>query len=513
MVSSHSLSLVPIGSSSTETLFTDSYSYDDNSNIASISRLQNGQAHNISYEYDGLDQLIRVNDQKANATTLYTYDAGGNITSAKTYPYTTGSISGSPLSQKTYSYSSSGWKDLLTNFNGDSIIYDEIGNPTQYRDGMTFDWESGRRLANVTQGTNSYSYSYDSSGVRISKTVNGTTYSYIYDNGQLIYADTPVGGMTFFYENDSVAGYKYGPEYYYYIKNLQGDIIGVIDKNCTLLYQYEYDAWGNHTVLDAQGNTISPDAPHVANFNPLRYRGYFFDTETGLYYLLSRYYDPETGRFVNADDTNILLIDQNNIIETNLFAYCLNNPVNMTDDSGFIAWWIGAAIGGAIFDTVTYLIGCAVTGQKVTWSGVGKAALTGAVSGVAFGALGKGVKAIGSTIKTTKIAQKGIGVLNKASNAAFKAAQRINKFSISNKHLASAGGRWAKFATNSKSQVNRWVKEALKSNNAAFYPNSGKNSSYYLITDLGRRIGTKGQTKVKVVFDSSGNIWTAIPWN
>ena len=113
MVSSHSLSLVPIGSSSTETLFTDSYSYDDDSNIASISRLQNGQAQNLSYEYDGPDQLIRVNDQKANTTTLYTYDVGGNITSAKTYPYTTGSISGSPLSQKTYSYSSSGWKVLL----------------------------------------------------------------------------------------------------------------------------------------------------------------------------------------------------------------------------------------------------------------------------------------------------------------------------------------------------------------------------------------------------------------
>ena len=105
-----------------------------------------------------------------------------------------------------HSYSASGWKDLLTNFNGDSIIYDEIGNPTRYRDGMTFDWESGRRLASITKGTNSYSYSYDSSGVRISKTVNGTTYSYIYDNGQLIYADTPLGGMTFFYENDSVVG-------------------------------------------------------------------------------------------------------------------------------------------------------------------------------------------------------------------------------------------------------------------------------------------------------------------
>ena len=302
-----------------------------------------------------------------------TINAGGNITSAKTYPYTTGSISGSPLSQKTYSYSSSGWKDLLTNFNGDSIIYDEIGNPTQYRNGMNIVWENGRRLASITQGTNSYSYSYDSSGVRISKTVNGTTYSYIYDNGQLIYADTPLGGMTFFYENDSVVGYKYGPEYYYYIKNLQGDIIGVIDKNCNLLYQYEYDAWGNHTVLDAQGNTISPDAPHVANFNPLRYRGYFFDAETGLYYLLSRYYDPETGRFISPDNDTVLNMDYENIVQYNLYAYCFNNPINMVDDGGYWPTWLKKAVA------VVAVAAVVVTAAVVTVSTFG----AGSVAGVA----------------------------------------------------------------------------------------------------------------------------------
>ena len=273
----------------------------------------------------------------------------------------------------------------MTNFNGDSIIYDEIGNPTQYRDGMTFDWESGRRLASITQGTNSYSYSYDSSGVRISKTVNGTTYSYIYDNGQLIYADTPVGGMTFFYENDSVAGYKYGPEYYYYIKNLQGDIVGVIDKNCNLLYQYEYDAWGNHTVLDAQGNTISPDAPHVANFNPLRYRGYFFDTETGLYYLLSRYYDPETGRFVNADGQFSIGGELNGI---NLFAYCDNNPISRIDPTGE-AWWhwvLGAVVVAACAVAVVATAGGAAAGVAAVYAvSTGTAAATTA-STVAAGA-------------------------------------------------------------------------------------------------------------------------------
>lgn len=92
---------------------------------------------------------------------------------------------------------------------------------------------------------------------------------------------------------------------------------------------------------------------------------------------------------MNADDTDILLEDQENLTEHNLFAYCLNNPVNMADDDGGIAWWIAAAVGGAAFDTAAYIIGAAISGQKVTWAGVGKAALAGAISGVAFGAVGK----------------------------------------------------------------------------------------------------------------------------
>ena len=340
----------------TQNFLTDSYIYDANGNISSISRLQNGQTQNLSYEYDGLDQLVRVNDQKASTTTLYTYDAGGNITSAKTYPYTTGAVSGAPLSQNTYAYSSSGWKDLLTNFNGDSILYDEIGNPTQYRDGMTFSWESGRQLSSITQGGSAYSYSYDASGTRISKTVNGSTYSYIYDNGQLIYADTPSGGMTFIYDNDSVIGYKYNSAYYYYLKNLQGDILGAVDASGNLLYQYEYDAWGNPTVLDAQGSVISPSASHIANSNPLRYRSYFFDTETGFYYVSSRYYDPEVGRWISPEP-NVYEgeFDENaGLIGYNVYAYCANNPVNNLDPTGefvistavLIGIGIGALIGG-----------------------------------------------------------------------------------------------------------------------------------------------------------------------
>ena len=100
---------------------------------------------------------------------------------------------------------------------------------------------------------------------------------------------------------------------------------------------YTYDAWGKVlSVKDKNGNEIT-DPNHIANINPIRYRGYYYDRETGLYFLQTRYYDPETGRFINADDTGILLTDQGSLIENNLFTYCFNNPINMLDQDGEMA--------------------------------------------------------------------------------------------------------------------------------------------------------------------------------
>ena len=240
----------------------------------------------------------------------------------------------------------------MINFNGDDILYDEIGNPLQYRDGMAFAWQYGRQLASVSQGSNAYTYSYDASGVRLAKTINGSSYNYIYDNGVLLYADTPLGGMTFIYDNDSVIGYKYNSSYYFYLKNLQGDILGAVDASGNLLYQYRYDAWGVPTVLDAQGNPISPDSAHIANANPLRYRGYFFDPETGLYYVSSRYYDPEVGRWINTDSQlNISL----GVLGCNMFAYCLNNPVNKVDYGGNKPGDLFDTMDEAAIDAAEYL--------------------------------------------------------------------------------------------------------------------------------------------------------------
>ena len=134
-----------------------------------------------------------------------------------------------------------------------------------------------------------------------------------------------------------------GAEYsYYYTYNSRGDIVGIYNGAGELKAHYEYDAWGNViSITDNNGNAIT-DPNHIGNLNPFRYRGYYQDTETGLYYLMSRYYDPVTHRFINADG---YFQSGGSILDANTFAYCGNNPVTRSDASGN-SWIhrIGAAI-------------------------------------------------------------------------------------------------------------------------------------------------------------------------
>ena len=118
---------------------------------------------------------------------------------------------------------------------------------------------------------------------------------------------------------------------YYYTHNWRGDIVGIYNGNGELRAKYTYDSWGNVTsITDGDGNAVTSPT-HVGNLNPFRYRGYYMDTETGFYYLMSRYYDPVTHRFLNADgyfQTGL------GILDSNMNAYCKNNPVNRFDPFG-----------------------------------------------------------------------------------------------------------------------------------------------------------------------------------
>ena len=155
-------------------------------------------------------------------------------------------------------------------------------------------------------------------------------------------------------ESGNLSGLRVGSSEYYYYRNGQGDIIGIIDGTGSIAAKYSYDAWGTPiAITDGAGNDVSGNAAHIANINPFRYRGYFYDVETGLYYLQSRYYDPQVGRFLNAD----AIVDNRGTVTQNLFSYCGNNPVNNIDSGGHffgpLAWLVAA-----IATTVLLTTGC-----------------------------------------------------------------------------------------------------------------------------------------------------------
>ena len=230
------------------------------------------------------------------------------------------------------------WGDKLTRYNGETITYDEIGNPLSYRDGMEMTWLNGRKLTTLQSGNDSISYKYDSNGVRTSKTVNGVGYTYEYLNGKLMHETR--GEKVFDYCYDA-NGQLYAVSYkansstnavtYYYAHNWRGDITSIYGGDGNMVAKYEYDVWGNVlTVTDANNKSIT-DKNHIANLNPFRYRSYYYDSESGFYYLMSRYYDPVTHRFLNADG---YFQSGNNILDTNMNAYCRNNPVMNFDPMG-----------------------------------------------------------------------------------------------------------------------------------------------------------------------------------
>ena len=226
-------------------------------------------------------------------------------------------------------------------------------------------------------------------------------------------------------ESGNVFGFKRGDSEYYYIRNGQGDIIGILDSSGTQIVSYVYDSWGK--LVSISGS----QAETIGEANPFRYRGYYYDTETGLYYLHSRYYDPEVGRFLNADEY-ISDVD-GPILGNNQFTYCFNNPVNMQDEGGEWPSWatkllIGTAAivvgvaatvatGGAAAPAllaaakvvaVSTTVGAAsgAIGHRIStgsWKGAGKAALNGAADGYMWGGIGVGASMVGKAIQVAKI--------------------------------------------------------------------------------------------------------------
>ena len=306
------------------------YNYNYNGNIESF--YENG-VKAAQYVYGDMNQLSWYADRNTGVHKKFTYDDAGNITKVQDYSFEVNSSNWRPLSlltEHTYCYGDNNWKDKLTKYDNQTITYDANGNPLQYRDGISFTWVNGRTLDAVTVSGNTIQMQYDYNGMRTQK--GDTRYYYDSDNN-LIGMVKGTHTLLFYYdENGSPTAFTDNGTMYSYIKNLQGDIMKIVNRSGSVIVNYTYDALGKMlSVKDAANNEIT-DLNSLALLNPLRYRGYVYDDETGLYYLQSRYYDSTIGRFINADsyfDTS-----SGSPLSTNMFTYCENNPISRIDSSG-----------------------------------------------------------------------------------------------------------------------------------------------------------------------------------
>ena len=394
------------------------YAYDKMGNIEKV--YENGELA-VRYQYDALNRIIREDNKVLAKTYLFVYDNNGNIIKRREFDFTLRNntlLEELDSTDKSYFYDG----DRMMSYGGQSCTYDVVGNPLTYRD-KTLTWTNGRQLV----GFDGHTFTYDGQGRRLTK--DGISFTYD-SNGRVIKQSN---GLEFFYDHTGVAGVKYNTQTYFYRKDVQGNVIGLIDQNGVVIARYFYDAWGAvHAVTDNNGVEIT-NASHIANLNPFRYRSCYYDSDIKLYFLKTRYYDPETCRFINADDTSYL--DPEKINGLNLYAYCGDNPVMAVDPNG-TAWWewvlgiviiaavvalsvitagiaapisaalgsgfIGAVVGGAVAGAIggaitSFGISVAVQGISmgfcnIDWGQVGIQTAVGAITGAIFGGIGGGIK-------------------------------------------------------------------------------------------------------------------------
>lgn len=315
------------------------YEYDENGNIIQISEGTAGaEGKTSTFKYDKRNQLIREDNHLLNKTFAYAYDLGGNMTRMEEYAFTKAdkALPETPVKIIHGTFDST-WKDQLLIWNGVSMTYDAIGNMVK-KGNTTYTWTQGRKLSTVNNGKK-IQYFYDHTGRRVRKTVDGVTTDFRMA-GELLMSQK-AGDVTTYFSYDSAGnliGMSAGSNRYFYTRNAQNDITGLIDENGVSVVQYQYDSWGK--LLGITGSLAST----IGKRNPFRYRGYYYDDETGMYYLQSRYYDPEIKRFICADDIDNVSDLQEMPIEKNLYIYCDNNPIARIDTNGRA--WLGVAIAG-----------------------------------------------------------------------------------------------------------------------------------------------------------------------
>ena len=440
-----------VESYSTSMIGMQSYEYNDVGRITGYNLYTAGIAtYNNSYVYDYLGQLVRENNKSLDKTFIYSYNGIGNITKVESYPYTAGDVGVNP---STVSYTYDG--DKLTRYKYNNISYNSIGYPIKCGD-RTFVWTDGKltRMCDDIEDLSDSSsedicFGYNGYGQRISKTYSydpGDDYSgdftigkntrYTYDeSGRLIrehsieyYTESAsvTRELIYLYDESGVIGVAYsrdGGSYtpYYYRRNAFGDVIAIYDATGNRKAEYAYDTWGNcKLVYEATGSEIGW-------INPIRYRGYYYDEDTGLYYLNARYYNPEWRRFISPDSTEF--IDPETPNGLNLYAYCYNDPVNYADPSGH---WIETVFD--LFSLGVSIVEVAINPtDPLAWAGL---------AGDAFDLI-PFATGIGETVKGIRIVKKGIDFADNTYDTIkfMKAADLAEDFSNNGLDIARALGK------------------------------------------------------------------------
>ena len=319
--------------------------------------------NNVSYEYDNLGNIVK----KSKGGIEYTYKY----------------------------FSNNRLKSVESNNKKINISYDE-SNPLypsliersegEKREEIKLSYE-GRRLSIVEIGTKKYLYKYDSLGQRVIKEEGNNKERYQYQDGRIKQVEKE-GEYSLIYSYSSNGIIQSVSEIsnkdiktYFYLIDIIGNIVGLVDENGNIVVEYDYSSYGK---VEVKKDTVG-----ISKKDHIRYKGYIYDEETKLYYLISRYYDPEIGRFISPD--SVEYIEPNSISGLNLYVYCCNDPINMYDPSGNFAISIGLllAIGGIVGAAIG--AGASVAGQYLangcswenfSWGQLALDTVLGGVSGM-----------------------------------------------------------------------------------------------------------------------------------
>ena len=336
---------------------TITYGYDARGYVTSETR--GGKTH--CYQYDAKGQLAREDDPVQGKTFLYSYDTGGAMAEIRAYALTDAKdLTGLHYEKKTFGRGGA-WTDQMMSVDGQACVYDAVGN--LLTDGKrTYTWQMGSQLAKVTGEGLEASYKYDASGIRTSKTVNGVKTEYLTAGSRILAEKKNGTWQQYLYDGDGqLTDMTYKGKDYYFIRDNLRVITGLVDSEGKAVVNYRYNSWGK--LLGITGSM----AESLGKDNPYRYKGYYYDEETGMYYLKNRYYDPEICRFISADDVTVMIDSPMSLGDKNLYAYSDNDPINKKDEDGEFAQFVAMGIAGAVVNVGISYITAKATGQDYGW--------------------------------------------------------------------------------------------------------------------------------------------------